>query len=136
MSLLMVVLLALDLGAVRQEPNPERRSDLALENAGNALTECGQAYKEGDLEKTKAEASEVEQSVTLAYDSLHEAGKDPRRNPKFFKRAELATRQLVRRLDGLIESMSVADRAALLTVRDRVSDIHDQLLSDIMKKKN
>jgi hypothetical protein len=133
---LMIAALAFDLASVRQEPNPERRSDLALENAAAALTECGQAYKNGDLEKTRAEASEIEQSVTLSYDSLRETGKDPRRSPKFFKRAELSTRQLVRRLDGLIESMSMSDRAILLMVRDRVSEIHDELLSGIMKKKN
>jgi hypothetical protein len=32
--------------------------------------------------------------------------------------------------------MSVSDRAILLIVRDRVSDIHDELLNGIMKKKN
>lgn len=136
MSWLMVALLAFDLAAVRQEPNLERRSDLALDNAASAITACGQAYNAGDLEKTKAEASEIEESVTLSYDSLRETGKDPRRSPKYFKRAEVATRQLLRRLDGLIESMSVSDRAILLAVRDRVSDIHDELLNGIMKKKN
>ena len=124
-----------DLAAVRQEPNLERRSDLALENAGAALGHVRDAYQAGDLEKTKAEASEVEESVTLAYDSLAASGKDPRRDPKYFKRAEMSTRQLLRRLDGVIDSMSVQDRAILLVVRDRVSDIHDALLNGIMKKK-
>jgi hypothetical protein len=72
----------------------------------------------------------------LAYESLRDSGKDPRRSPKFFKRAEMTTRQLLRRIDGVIESMSVSDRAILLIVRDRVSDIHDELLNGIMKKKN
>ena len=136
MSWLIFALLAFDLTAIRQEPNLERRSDLALENAATALTGCSEAYKSGDLEKTMAAAAEIEESVTLAYDSLRDTGKDPRRNPKFFKRAEMTTRQLLRRLDGLIESMSIKDRAILLVVRDRVSDIHDELLNGIMKKKN
>ena len=135
MSWLMVAFLALDLGAVRQEPNLERRSELALENAGAALMDAREAYQAGDLEKTKAEASEVEESVTLAYDSLRDTGKDPRRNPKFFKRAEMTTRELLRRLDGVIEAMSVQDREILSVVRDRVSDIHDDLLNGIMRKK-
>jgi hypothetical protein len=135
MSWLILALVAFDLTAVRQEPNLERRSELALDNAANAITGCGQAYKSGDLEKTKAAASEIEESVTLAYESLRDSGKDPRRSPKFFKRAEMTTRQLLRRIDGVIESMSVSDRAILLIVRDRVSDIHDELLNGIMKKK-
>jgi len=130
------MLLAFDLASVKQEPNLERRSEMALDNAGSAITACGEAYKSGDLERTKAEATEIEESVTLALDSLNETGKDARRHPKYFKHAELATRQLIRRLDGLIESMSSADRPLLLYVRDRVSDIHDQLLGDVMKKKN
>jgi hypothetical protein len=136
MSWLILALLVSDLAAVRQEPNLERRSELALDNAANALSGCGEAYKAGDIEKTKAEASEIEESVTLAYDSLQNTGKDPRRSPKFFKHAEVTTRQLLRRLDGLIESMSISDRAILFVVRDRVSDIHDQLLNGIMKKRN
>jgi hypothetical protein len=136
MSWLILALLVSDLAAVRQEPNLERRSELALDNAATALSGCGEAYKAGDIEKTKAEASEIEESVTLAYDSLQNTGKDPRRSPKFFKHAEVTTRQLLRRLDGLIESMSISDRAILFVVRDRVSDIHDQLLNGIMKKRN
>lgn len=135
MSWVMVAMLAFDLAAVRQEPNLERRSEMALDNAGMLLANMHEVYAAGDLEKTKAEASEVEESVTLAYDSLIATGKDPRRDPKFFKRAEMTTRQLLRRLDGVIESMSVQDRAILLMVRDRVSDIHDELLDSIMKKK-
>ncbi len=131
----MVTFLAFDLAAVRQEPNLERRSELALENAGAALGLLRTGYEAGDLEKTRTEASEIEESVTLAYDSLVSTGKDPRRDPKFFKRAEMTTRQLLRRLDGVIESMSVQDRAILMVVRDRVSDIHDELLNGIMKKK-
>jgi hypothetical protein len=135
MSWLMIAFLASDLAAVRQEPNLERRSELALENAGTALADAREAYAAGNLEKAQVEASVVEESVTLAYDSLTGSGKDPRRDPKFFKRAEMTTRQLLRRIDGVIESMSVQDRAILLAVRDRVSDIHDELLNSIMKKK-
>lgn len=135
MSWVVIACLAFDLAAVRQEPNLERRSELALDNADVALTNAREAYKAGDFEKTQTEANEIEESVTLAYDSLRDTGKDPRRSPKFFKRAEMATRQLLRRIDGLIESMSVADRTALLVVRDRVSDVHDDLLNGIMKKR-
>jgi hypothetical protein len=135
MSWLLIAWLAFDLTAVRQEPNLERRSELALDNADAALTSAREAYKAGDFERTHTEAMEVEESVTLAYDSLQETGKDPRRSPKFFKRAEMATRQLLRRIDGLIETMSVADRSALLMVRDRVSEVHDDLLNGVMKKK-
>lgn len=135
LSCMMIGLMAFDLAAIRLEPNLERRSERALDNASSALHELSQAYSSGDIEKTKAEASEIEESVTLAYESLMRTGKDARRNPKFFKHAELSTRELLRRLDGAIEAMSVEDRAILLVVRDRVSDIHDELLNGVMKRK-
>ena len=56
-------------------------------------------------------------------------------DPKFFKRAELSTRQLLRRIEGLAQSMSYEDRVAAEKLRDRVAAIHDDLLQGIMAKK-
>jgi hypothetical protein len=134
-ALLAAQLYALDLGTIKKEPNLERRSDLALQYANSALDTARDAYAAGDVDKTGAAIEEVGSSVDLAYDSLGQTGKDPRRSPKFFKRAEMSTRQLLRRLDGMIESMSVADRLVAEKVRGRVADIHENLLKGIMKKK-
>jgi hypothetical protein len=133
--LLAAQLYATDLGAIKQEPNPERRSDLALQYASSALDTARDAYAAGDVDKTGAAIEDVGSSVDLAYDSLGQTGKDPGRSPKFFKRAEMSTRQLLRRLDGMIESMSVADRLLAEKVRGRVADIHENLLKGIMKRK-
>ena len=134
-ALLAAQLYALDLGAIKQEPNLERRSDLALQYANSALDTARDAYTAGDIDKSGAAIEEVGSSVDLAYDSLEQTGKDPRRSPKFFKRAEMSTRQLLRRLDGMIESMSVADRFLAEKVRGRVADVPENLLKGIMKKK-
>jgi hypothetical protein len=134
-ALLAAQLYAVDLAAIQQEPNLERRSDLALQYASSALDTAREAYTAGDIEKTQAAFQEVGSSVDLAYDSLGQTGKDPRRSPKFFKRAEMSTRQLLRRLDGMMESMSVADRALIEKVRGRVADVHENLLKGIMSKK-
>ncbi len=37
--------------------------------------------------------------MDLAYSSLKETNKDPRRNPEWFKNAEIATRDLLRRIE-------------------------------------
>jgi hypothetical protein len=112
-----------------------RFSDLALQYASSALDTAREAYTAGDIEKTQAAFQEVGSSVDLAFDSLGQSGKDPRRSPKFFKRAEMSTRQLLRRLDGMMESMSVADRALIEKVRGRVAEVHENLLKGIMSKK-
>jgi hypothetical protein len=74
-------------------------------------------------------------SVDLAYQSLVDSGKSARRNPKFFKRAELKTRELMRRLEGLLQAVDSDDRPFVESVRDQVSKVHDNLIQDIMQKK-
>ena len=134
MFVLLAALLAFDLTDVRKEPNPERRSDLALTHADTALKIVREAYEADDLEKAKSALDEVGEAVDLARESLTTNGKDPRRNPRHFKRAELSVRQLLRRLDGVRDMMSSADRHIVDPVRQRASDVHDALIRDIMGK--
>ena len=126
---------AADLASIQQEPSLERRSQLAMDFAGAALDAARTAYQASDLEKTKTSLGEVGDAVDLAYDSLQQTGKEARRDPKFFKRAELSTRQLLRRIEGMLDSMSFDDRALAENVRDRVATIHDDLLQGIMAKR-
>lgn len=135
LSIFTAALCAADLASIQQEPSLERRSQLAMDYAGAALDAARSAYQSSDLEKTKASLGEVGDAVDLAYDSLQQTGKEARRDPKFFKRTELATRQLLRRIEGMAESMSFEDRAIAEKVRDRVAAIHDDLLQGIMAKR-
>src|ERR1035437_5905058 len=82
LSSLAANLLAVDLASIQQEPNLERRSQLAMDYAGAALDTARTAYQASDLEKTQAALSEVGQAVDLAYDSLQKTGKEARRDPK------------------------------------------------------
>jgi hypothetical protein len=135
MQVLMIFCLAFDLAAIKQEPNLERRSERALDNASTAMDLARDASSAGDTEKLKAAVTEVRDSVDLAYQSLVDSGKSARRNPKFFKKAELKTRELMRRLHGLSQAVDADDRAFVDTVHDRVSKVHDDLIQDIMQKK-
>ena len=101
MHWILLVTLAFDLTAVKSEPNLEKRSELALDHANLALDAARDDYNSGNIDKSQTELEEVRDLVDLAYESLSDTGKDPRRDPKFFKRAELRTRELLRRLEGL-----------------------------------
>src|SRR5579862_4336463 len=126
---------AADLASIQQEPSLERRSQLAMDYAGSALDAARTAYQASDLEKTKTSLGEVGDAVDLAYDSLQQTGKEARRDPKFFKRTELATRQLLRRIEGMAEAMNFEDRSLIDKLREKVAAIHEDLLQDIMGKK-
>ncbi|HLI86431.1 MAG TPA: hypothetical protein VKV17_21155 [Bryobacteraceae bacterium] len=125
------------LDAARNEPNLEKRSGLALENAAAALKEFRAAYDSGDLHTCQAKALEIETSVELAYASLQMTGKDPRRSPKWFKHAEIQSDELVRGIEAMQHDMSFEDRSLLEKTHDRVEQIHDDLLAGLMggKKK-
>jgi hypothetical protein len=135
MHALMVLCLAFDLTAIKLEPNLERRSERALDNASAAMDAAREALTPGDPAKFKAALEELRDSVNLAYQSLVDSGKSARRSPKFFKKAELKTRELMRRLEGLAQAADSEDRPFVDSVRDRVSKVHDDLIQDIMQKK-
>ncbi len=134
-SLSTASLWAIDLTSIQQEPNLEKRNQLAMEYANSALDTARTAYQANDLDKTQASLDEAGEAVNLAYDSLKQTGKEARRDPKFFKRTELATRQMLRRIEGMAESMNFEDRALVDKLRERVTAIHENLLQDIMAKK-
>ncbi len=122
-----------DLARVNAEPNLEKRSKLALENAEAVLKDARAAYDKGDAVDTRKLLGEVKDSVLLAQTSLKETGKDPRRSPKWFKYAEIHTRDLLRRLDAFREQMSYTDRPMIEAVRPAIQQVHDDILMGIME---
>jgi hypothetical protein len=124
-----------DLKKALAEPDLGKRSKLALDNAVSAYQGARDAYQTGDMERTKAGIEEIEQSVDLAYESLNETGKNPRNSPRWFKNAELATRDLVRRIASFEDQMSYNDRPLLDKVKARVQQVHDELLLGLMEGK-
>ena len=124
-----------DLAKARAEQNLERRSKLALENASAELQAARDAYRSGDSEKVAADMVEVGESVDLAYLSLKQTNKDPRRSPKWFKYAEISTRDLLRKLDTFQQDMSFNERAGLDPVKARIQQVHDDLLVGLMEGK-
>ncbi len=122
-----------DLASVRAEPNLEKRSAKALDNARDALETAHKAYNDqGDLTRTNAALNEIGDSVELAYESLVATGKNPRKRPKYFKRAEIKTRELMRRLDDFRAQMGAEERDVIDQVRHRLQKVHDSLLEGIM----
>ncbi|HLN01904.1 MAG TPA: hypothetical protein VK335_21620 [Bryobacteraceae bacterium] len=124
-----------DLARVEAEPNLEKRAHAALDNADDALRQAREAYAKGDDGAATARLDEVQRSVELADSALKQTGKNPSRSPKHFKQAEMRTRDLLRKLDGFRDQMSVVDRASAERVVEAVQKIHDAWLDGIMGKK-
>lgn len=123
---------ALDMSAIEEEPNLEKRSEQALEFANSALDEARDAYKEGRWEETQSAMADIGAAVELSYQSLQDTGKDPRKHSKYFKRAEKETRKLLRRLKSMRSSMSAVDFPVIDPVIETVKEINDDLVLGIM----
>jgi hypothetical protein len=122
-----------DLDLARKEPNLEKRSKLALDNAEEALKAAREDYRTGDMGETTKKINEIVESVELANTSLTDTGKNPRKSPRYFKHAEMVTRELSRKLDDFQHQMSYNERSMLEKVKLRVQEVHDQLLTGLME---
>ncbi len=122
-----------ELDTARAEPNLEKRSKLALDNAAIALKAAREAYQSGDLATTTAKADEITASVDLAYTSLTDTGKNPRKSPKWFKHAEMETRELSRKLEDFAQQMNYSDRVILDRTKARVDQVHEELLTGLLE---
>ncbi len=124
-----------DLSQVRSEPNLEKRAERALQYADQAITQARKLYEAGEVEQYRAALGEVRESVDLTVESLRATGKSASRSPKHFKRAELATRMLVRRLESLAREVGFDDREPAEKTRDHTRAAQEQFLLGIMEKK-
>ncbi len=122
----------LDMSAIEEETNLEKRSDRALEYANSALDEARDAYKEGRWDETQSAMGDVTAAVELSYQSLQDTGKDPRKHSKYFKRAEKETRKLLLRLQSLRSSMSAVDFPVIDPVISTVRQVNEDLVVGIM----
>jgi hypothetical protein len=123
-----------DLSAVKAEPDPEKRSEAALDFANDAIDQARTAYSGGDVARTQAALAAVQESVELSYESLRASGKKPRKS-KYYKHAEQKIHAMLRRLHTLREAMAVEDRPAVDPAIKKLQDINEEVLSDVMTKK-
>jgi len=123
-----------DLAAVKAEPDLNRRSELALLNADEKIDQARQAYQAGNEAAEETAIQEVADSVTVCYDALEKTHGAPRKS-RYYKHAELKVSVLMRRLSGFRDEVSFDFRPKVDDVLKRLSDIHDELLSDIMSRK-
>jgi len=124
-----------DLARARAEPNLEKRARLALAESDAAMDAARSDYQRGDNARVSSDAATIVEAVDLAFLSLNQTGKDPRKSSRWFKYAEIQTRGLLRRLDALQEDMSFEDRPLVEKARKEVQQVHDKLLVGLMEGK-
>ena len=132
---LFLLLHALDIESVRNEPNLERRAEMALENANEAIDKAKQFAADAQYDKLHLAVIEVQQSVELCHESLAATGKDPRKNTRQFKRVEMRIHQLTRRLRGFAGEVGVEDKPVIEKAANRLEEINDEIVTGIFTKR-
>ena len=131
----LILLLALDLGTVNAEANLEKRADKALDHAAHLISSLRETYNSGEFKKLGELLDEITVSVELCRKSLEDSGKNPRRSPKYFKKAEMRTHDFERRLERFQKDMGAMDRPMAEKALDHMRKVHEGLLNDMMGKK-
>ena|SRR5438552_1556348 len=109
--------------------DPARRSDKALMFADAAFDNAREFYSKGEVKKGDAELENMTNALKECVGSLQVAHK-----ARFYKRAELKVAYLQRRMQGLLDDVSVQQRGWVEYTQRKLDEIHDKLLEGVMRK--
>ena len=109
--------------------DPARRSDRALSLADAAFDNARDLYTKGEIKRGDAELDNMTSALTECVGSLQSA-----RKARFYKKAELRVAYLQRRMEGLLDQISVQERGWAEYTQRKLDDIHDKLLEGVMRK--
>ncbi len=124
---------AVDLDAVRKEPDLQKRSELALDAAATALKDARALPTEGgSVADLKKDMDTMVQAVELSLQSLRDTGKRPSKLGKYYKKGELRTRDMLKQLESLVQAIAFDSRPPAEKARDRLVVLHDEFLFGVM----
>lgn len=121
---------------VEAEADLERQSRLALDYARAQVDAVVKAYLDSRPDDARATLDSIVRAVEVAQAALEETGKHPRKKPKHFKNAEIATRKLVKDLEQAQAELAFEERPDLDPVIAKLEAINRQLLMGIMRPKS
>lgn len=127
----LMLLLALDLAAVKAEPDPVKRASRALDYAFEQLAEARKLTTGGSAEALKTTAEQVAAGIDLMVDTFGQA----KRRTGDLKKAELRLRDLIRRLETLRQDAPFEERPVIEAVETRARASNEKLLELVMEKR-
>ena len=103
------------------------RPHLCVEIAQKQLTEADKFYAASEFEKGQAALTDVVAYAELARDYAIQSH-------KYQKQAEIATRNMTRKLNDLVHSLGGADQAPVRDAINRLQRVRDDLLAAMFPK--
>ena len=118
---------------ISTETNPVQKARLEIRLADLLLEQTRKQYTDGDDDKGLASLNDMMTNCESAYQQLFGTHRDPRSKPAGFKDTEIRMREFVRRLNDLRLTLASDERPPLDKAIERLRDMHDDLLSGIMR---
>jgi hypothetical protein len=115
--------------SLKDEHNPGKRSEMAIELADKSLDQAREYYRTGDVARAEAELDQVGTLADECYQSAQEAHKS-----KYWKKAEQKIAALSRKVHSISESLGYEQRDKAQKLGARLDSIHDKLLAGVMSK--
>ncbi|MCX6598916.1 MAG: hypothetical protein NTV70_21395 [Acidobacteria bacterium] len=128
---LLVLMLALDLAAVKAEPDLVKRANRALDYAFEQVAEARKLTNDGSAEALKKTADQVTAGIDLMVETFGQA----RRRTGDLKKAEIRLHDLIRRLETLRQDAPFDERAVIEDVEQRARASNEKLLELVMGKR-
>ncbi len=133
---LVLCLGAVDLEAVKKEPDALKRSDKALDAATEALKEARALPTEGgSIDDLQKDMDTMIEAVELSLKSLRDTGKSPNKLTRYYKRGELKTREMQKQMENLIQALAFDNRPPAEKAQARLTVLHDEFLFGVMSGK-
>lgn len=113
----------------KDERDPAKRSEKCLEAAETAFDSARSAYAKDDVHSGDADLDEMMAALHTCVSTLETVHKS-----RLYKRAEMRVSSLQRRLQNLLDDISVTQRGWAEQTGRKLEEIHDKLLEGAMKK--
>jgi len=123
------------LDEAKAETDLKKKSKFALRFARKAVDPMVEAFRNGEPEQGRVWLGKIEEGVEISRQALDELDKNPRKSPKHYKRAEIATRKLARELENAKRYLIVEERELVDETLQRIEEINRSLLFAIMQQK-
>ncbi|MCC7154526.1 MAG: hypothetical protein IT161_08120 [Bryobacterales bacterium] len=125
-----------DLEAAKKETSPDRRQRRALDLMDASFHQAQDALRENSPpDKVQALLDQMADAAEYSLAALRETGQKPGKMTKQYKRGDLRTRELIRKLESFINAMAYGDRPAAVKTKVRIQVVAEEYLLGAMSRK-
>ena len=117
------------LSEVKAEHDPCKRSLKALDVANTAFNSAHDEYTKGLVNKGDEDLETMMKALQECVSSLDTAHK-----ARYYKKAEMDVALLQRRMQSLLDDISVQQRGWAEYTQRKLEEVHDKLLDGVMRK--